>query len=207
MRHNYFEEGQYSTGGSAQSIEHNSIKEWSDWSLKPHTEAEIREKCLTDYNNVCFSYVCGTSKMSEDFIEELMALSTGVLTKKNYDEMYEKVHQTVLEQNKVHGVQAEKWYIPEAETHLRVAREYNPDKIIRSSSISDRIDWFAICKNQTLSEGFMRRFYKQLSWREVALNQRLSSKFKEDFNKQLSEKNIKIGEHLATQNRARAASV
>ena len=40
------------------------IDEWGDWSLKRHSEDEIRDKVLSDYNNICFSYVC--EKKSDD---------------------------------------------------------------------------------------------------------------------------------------------
>lgn len=42
--------------------------------------------------------------MSCDFIEELMSLSTGILTKENYEEMYEKVHKTILNHKQINGV-------------------------------------------------------------------------------------------------------
>jgi hypothetical protein len=48
---------------------------WAEWSLTPHTEDEIREKVLTDYNNVCFAYVCEKSPMTKRFAEELAVLS------------------------------------------------------------------------------------------------------------------------------------
>lgn len=71
------------------------VDEWVNWSMTPHTEDEIREKVLTDYNNVCFSYVCEYSHMSADFIEELMALSLDMLTKDNYNEYIEDLKKAV----------------------------------------------------------------------------------------------------------------
>ena len=62
-----------------------SIEEWKNWSLTPHTPDEIREKILTDFENVCFSFVCATSKIPEEFMPEFMALSTGYIKKENYD--------------------------------------------------------------------------------------------------------------------------
>lgn len=96
----------YGCTGDAEQVA--SIREWATWSSVPHSEEEIREKCLTDFKNVCFTFLCEKSKMSCDFIEELMSLSTGILTKENYEEMYEKVHKTILNHNKVDGVQADK---------------------------------------------------------------------------------------------------
>lgn len=174
----------YGCTGDAQQVA--SIREWTTWSSVPHSEEEIREKCLTDFKNVCFTFLCEKSKMSCDFIEELMSLSTGILTKENYEEMYEKVHQTVLSHNRVDGVQADKWSIDEEDTQLKTPKESNSTKIINSSSVNDRIDWLAICRYQVLSEDFMRKFSKKLIWKEIKLHQKLSDSFKEEFRQQLS---------------------
>lgn len=124
--------------------------------------------------------------MSCDFIEELMSLSTGILTKENYEEMYEKVHRTVLSHNKVDGIDAEKWSIDEEDTQLKSVKESSSTKTISSTSVNDRIDWLAICRYQALSEDFMRKFNKKLIWREIRLHQKLSDSFMTDFKKQLS---------------------
>lgn len=124
--------------------------------------------------------------MSCDFIEELMPLSTGILTKENYEEMYEKVHQTILSNNKVDGVEAEKWSIDEENTQLKSVKESSSTKTISSTSVNDRIDWLAICRYQVLSEDFMRKFNNKLIWREIRLHQKLSDSFKKDFKEQLS---------------------
>lgn len=71
------------------------VDEWVTWSTTPHTEDEIREKVLTDYDNVCFSYVCEYSHMSADFIEELMALSLDMITKDNYYEYIDDLKKAV----------------------------------------------------------------------------------------------------------------
>ncbi len=174
----------YGCTGDAQQVA--SIREWATWSSVPHSEEEIREKRLTDFKNVCFTFLCEKSKMSCDFIEELMSLSTGVLTKENYEEMYEKVHRTVLSHNGVDEVQADKWSIDEEDTQLKSIKESSSTKTISSSSVNDRIDWLAICRYQVLTEDFMRKFNKKLIWREIKLHQKLSDSFKEDFKKQLS---------------------
>ena len=73
------------------------IDEWGDWSLKRHSEDEIRDKVLSDYNNICFSYVCEKSPMTKQFAEEFAVLSTGkqvgeniipYLKKSNYDKYF-----------------------------------------------------------------------------------------------------------------------
>ncbi len=81
-------------------------KTWK-WCLDPHTEDEIRERVLTDYNDICFNYLCSYSPMSEEFRKELAVLSLGktvvlpgsdgndgeiiivpYITKKNYKKVY-----------------------------------------------------------------------------------------------------------------------
>lgn len=133
--------------------------------------------------------------MSCDFIEELMVLSTGVLTKDNYDEMYDKVHALVLKDNGVNGITVEDWCIKESETHIKESELPNKsgkERYIQSNNIKDRINWRSICKYQRLTEEFMRKFSKSLVWQEVKLNQQLSKQFKEDFKDKLSCKSIKI---------------
>ena len=169
----------------------SNVREWSDWSLTPHTEDEIRDKCLNDFNNVCFTFLCSTSKMSCDFIEELMALSTGILTEENYSEMHDKVLATVLAKNGVKDVTAEKWSIPKSKTNLMTDGDNVKDNSVHSSSVNDRLDWIAICRNQRLSEDFMRKFKDKLSWKEVALNQKMSDAFKEEFSDQLTDRIIR----------------
>lgn len=72
------------------------ISEWINFSLTPHTEDKIREKILTDFNNVCFTYICGEQVLSEDFILELAALSTGLLDKENYARYIDYMKKAVM---------------------------------------------------------------------------------------------------------------
>ena len=74
------------------------------WCLSPHSEKEIEEKVLSDYQNICFNYICYHSPMSEGFHERLKILSIGYsvpdkenpssslllpyITKDNIDETY-----------------------------------------------------------------------------------------------------------------------
>lgn len=162
----------------------SDVHEWINWSLTKHTEDEIREKCLTDFNNVCFTFVCNTSKMSEEFIEELMVLSTGILTKENYADIYDKLHTTVLENAGVIPRKSERWYIDIHETAL--GYDSDKSKTISSTTILDRMDWAGISKNQKLSEDFIRKFSELLSWKEIRASQSLSKEFIEEFKHELS---------------------
>lgn len=193
MKHllNYLEPG--ICVGDAEQVA--NVREWSRWSLEPHTEDEIREKCLTDFNNVCFSFLCEKSKMSCEFIEELLALSTGILTKDNYDTMYDIVHATVLKDNGVDGIMVHDWCIKESETHIKeseIPNKSGKERYIQSKKVRDRLDWRSICRYQRLTEEFMRKFNKSLVWQEVKINQHLSKQFEEDFKDKLSCKCTKI---------------
>lgn len=81
---------------------------WGKWGLVPRTEEEIREKVLTDPENICFSFVVMRSSISEEFKEELRVLSisnprTGLpyLTKQNYSNLYKSMY--ALYQNVNYG--------------------------------------------------------------------------------------------------------
>lgn len=160
-----------------------SIKEWSNWSLTSHTEDEIREKCLTDFNNVCFTFVCEASKMSTEFIEELMTLSTGVLNKDNYDELYEKVHKTVLYNAGITKEKVPTWEV--SISNVKGAKgnnsPYYSEKTVASSQMIDRIDWSAISRYQKLDEAFMRKFQSVLNWKYIKHSQKMSIEFINEF--------------------------
>lgn len=173
----------------------NGINEWLKWAATPHTEEEIREKCLTDFHNVCFSFLCEHSQLSCDFIEELMLLSTGILTKENYFVMHDLVRDTVLSHNGVEGVSAEEWVIEESATHIKATEMSNKSggtRYIRSKNVNDRLDWFALCKYQKLTEEFMRKYNKCLNWTAVKSNQSYSNEFSDTFKKELSGRSKKI---------------
>lgn len=62
-----------------QEIIKANIKDWLEFSTKPRTEEEIRERILKDKENntetCCVSYICTFSKLSESFIEELTEIT------------------------------------------------------------------------------------------------------------------------------------
>lgn len=73
-----------------------NLEDWAKFSIASHTEDEIRQRILNSKGtgNMCYSYICKYSKMSESFIEELAVLSTGLIHKRNrYD--FTKVKQAL----------------------------------------------------------------------------------------------------------------
>ena len=130
--------------------EKTKVDLWAEWSLAPHTEDEIREKILTDFDGVCFTYLCGSQVLSEDFIVELMALSTGLLNKENYSQYINELKQAVLI--------AEGIKIGEIDYHKlpRISSPGSQDK--RRQALIDRLDWVALFEKQTLSPEFRAKF-------------------------------------------------
>ena len=130
--------------------EKTKVDLWAEWSLAPHTEDEIREKILTDFDGVCFTYLCGSQVLSEDFIVELMALSTGLLNKENYSQYINELKQAVLI--------AEGIKIGEIDYHKlpKISAPGGQDK--RRQALIDRLDWVALFEKQTLSPEFRAKF-------------------------------------------------
>lgn len=136
----------------------SQLDEWRDWNTTPRTEDEIREMCLTNFDFVCFTYICGYSQLSADFIEELMVLSTGLLTKDNYDEYYETVKDALMIQ----------MGIEEGEIDFsKLPIKYNSDNRKKSDTcllLSERLDWGYIKSIQKdLPTWFRLKYHKQLN--------------------------------------------
>lgn len=130
--------------------EKTKVDLWAEWSLTPHTEDEIREKILTDYDGVCFSYLCGSSKLSETFIIELMALSTGLLNKENYQLCIDEMKKAVLIADGIERGEICYYKLPYISSPGSKAK--------KQQSLIDHLDWSKIFKYQTLSPEFRIKF-------------------------------------------------
>lgn len=131
----------------------SDVSEWSTFSRTAHTEEEIREKILTDFNNVCFSYLCSCQKLSEEFIPELAALSTGLLNKNNYDRYIDYLKQAVMI---TEGVMEGAYDLS------RLPRNRNITRVNVAGMTTDRLDWKAIAGNQALSPEFQEKYHELL---------------------------------------------
>lgn len=58
---------------------------WIEYSMSPHSEEELRDKLLGSLSDICVSYVCRYSLISEEFIFEFTGLTTGLFNKGTYD--------------------------------------------------------------------------------------------------------------------------
>lgn len=130
--------------------EKTKVDLWAEWSLAPHTEDEIREKILTDFDGVCFTYLCGTQVLSEDFIVELMALSTGLLNKENYRQYIKELEQAVLIAVGIENGKIDYHKLP------KISAAGSRDK--KRQALIDRLDWEALFTKQALSPEFRTKF-------------------------------------------------
>ncbi|MBO5386939.1 MAG: hypothetical protein J6A59_02175 [Lachnospiraceae bacterium] len=141
------------------------ISEWIRWSTTPHTEEEIRDKALSDYDNICFSYVCKYSDMSADFLEEFMALSTGLLNYINYEECLQDV-MTAVQSNMgvIPAVDITKLNIPT----ITVVRDTTGEHVEPGyNNLKDKIDWVYISQKTNLPQWFRLKYVNQLKDAEL----------------------------------------
>lgn len=127
----------------------SNVTNWATYFNTPRTEEEIRDKCLSDYNGVCFTYLCEKQKLREEFIPELMALSTGLLNKDNYPRYLEPVMKATLI---IAGVEDGDIDF----TPLPFASERGQKALL--STLGDRLDWPALRRSQNFSREFRRKF-------------------------------------------------
>lgn len=146
-------------GVDAPAYEHlHGIQRWVTFSTFPRSEKEIKHELLNNFEDVCTLYVLEFSRMSEDFLEEFMVLSTGLLNEQNYDQSYETVKK-LLEYKYTYGNKH-----PIRETIINTSGKA---EVISSESVCDRIHWGELSRNQTFSMKFAMKYYKWLDLREL----------------------------------------
>ena len=137
------------------------VKDWLDFSLNERTEEEIKDKMLEDPDSVCISYVCKFSNLSSEFIEDMMALSTGIFTKETFTKenkdivlsMLDRIYDNYSRDMKVTKIPMED-----------LISELSPDlrKRVPTNGIRDRMDWYYIKKYQHLDHWFIEKYQKML---------------------------------------------
>ena len=130
----------------------SGVERWLVFSSNPRTEAEIEEELLTRPDDVCLSYVCTSSKMSTEFIERLIVLSTGALTKENLDKDFKTVEDLLKYKYSKTEDMAHK------SVTLHRLNENNLPMVIDSKTLDDRIDWKAITMYQKLNNDFILKY-------------------------------------------------
>ena len=147
---------------------HSDISEWKEFSMTPHTCDELRKKIMTDYDNVCFSYICHYSELPEEFIPELAALSTGMLTEDNYDIYLDQVIKAVMINNHIEQGKIDLKKLPKLPP-LPEGKSKKGDKETSLPTVygdfvfRDRLDWASISRYQKLSPAFRKKYDKLLN--------------------------------------------
>ena len=132
---------------------------WATWSMKEHSEDELRNAILYNPEDVCISYICRYSTLSEEFIEELICLSTGVFghrpdlyTAKNRETLKQImfIEPTIARTAYVNDIDL-KNVEPEDKAFIKHLKSL-------SGNIRSKIDWWQIANYQKLSDDFKKRF-------------------------------------------------
>lgn len=127
----------------------SNVTEWSTYFNTPRTEEEIREKCLTDYDNVCFTYMCEKQRIREEFIPELMALSTGLLNKYNYSKYLEPLEHAAMI---IAGVE-------DGEIRKDIFMSVGSHNLkMTMNMLADHLDWPALKRTQHFSKEFQEKY-------------------------------------------------
>jgi len=144
---------------SSDPISRDSVRNWLDFSMRPRTEDEIREMILNNPNNVCYSYICMKSRLSESFIKELRVLSTELFNKETYTQENFELIKEALD-------------IPELKDRCSYIKNLYMNDIIpedmkgRINSnmvVRDRLDWRNIIKYQHITPMFAKLFNREIN--------------------------------------------
>lgn len=150
---------------------------WASFSMRENTEADIEYMIIHEPNNICISYVCRYSKLSEAFIERMIALTTGVVcgvtTEDNIKELQAAMIDYMLSDDPDYKGRIVNMTVCNKLTDWDVK-----DIDVEVSSLKDKIDWQYISVYQKLSEEFILKWLNYLDHRLLLNNQVLSDKVK-----------------------------
>lgn len=188
----------------------SKITKWVEWSMTPHSFDEIREKCLTDFNGVCFTYLCSKSYISEENFFEFAALSTGLINKDNYNEAIDTVINAIKFMYgiiDIKGVNIDNYiYLTNS---VNIDREERINIVKKNKIISkinnenetaddiqkyfrqiifDRVNWSELCANNNFSEHFLEQFAEYIDWKSLPNNREYSAEFYDKFKNKLTVK-------------------
>ena len=144
------------------------IKDWSDFSLNPQREKDIRRRVLLNISekvdSCCVSYICRYSKLSEPFIKELMFITSPLFSFDLYNEKYINITanfysciynlRTMDEFNTYLDKQNPDEYYIDKLTNL-VLRYTRTDDI---DLINNRVDWNNIIHYQQTRKEFLKKY-------------------------------------------------
>ena len=164
-----------------------SIRDWLNFSISPQEEETIERMAIKDIDSLCYSFICRYSKLSENFIERLLALTTGVLNEKSTDEEISKLTDLMVKVK----TSEDKSYNPEITLTSKVTllkdktKKKSPDNMevkyesrsYKVRNLPDRLDWVYISRFQQLSNNFLKKYAKYLSYRDLLAYESLDHDF------------------------------
>lgn len=184
--------------------EKDSVQRWVEWSMTPHTPEEIREKILTNPDEVCFTFLCRYSKMPVEFIEELFVLSSLWLNKSNYELHYEDIKKFMFAKYEVGEnndnidvvtikCTEEKWD--------KLKNKYSSydkipliTKILQKTDVNEKIDWLYITTYQSLTKEFVLKFEKYVRWNLMEPQNDITADLIAEYRKKYSSAGVKSKE-------------
>lgn len=139
------------------------LKDWLDFSLFPQSELEIRKRAVNDAlyktHSLCYSYVCRFSKLSEDFIEDLMFITSPFYeidydNKENRNFIVDLIDLDITTKSQLEKaiVKLSKFRSVDS----RMLSKFHGNRKIKNVA-ADRLDWFYLYKFQNLSEAFIMK--------------------------------------------------
>lgn len=151
---------------------------WSKFSMEPHTEEELEARMLENIDSLCVSYVCRFSKLSEKFIERMLALTTGVLNPSSSEDDIQRLVDFMV--TKLTDKSKSKEYKNiTLNTMLNVDKDVYLEKPVKFQKdvLNDRVDWVYIARYQELSNEFIMKYADYLDCRDLSANENVDLEF------------------------------
>lgn len=160
------------------------VGEWIRFSTSNQKEKDIEYRILNEPDLICIAYVCKFSRLSEEFIERMIVLTSGLICNENIEE-YDDVKE--LCDAKYRGdYDLTKTINKYTWDSRKQTFEY---KVCECSArdVNDKIDWLYIAQYQKLSDEFIRKYINVLPKQVLLANQNMSMTLRAELVKQQSE--------------------
>lgn len=152
-----------------------SVEKWREFSMTPQKESDIENMLINEPNNICMTYVCRYSRLSEEFIERLIALTSGVICGVTTEEQIKNLQDAMIEYMLSDDEDFEGRAVDITMCNKQTDWEVKTVSV-KPEDVRDKLDWKYISIYQKLSEDFVFRWLKYLDTRLVLNNQKLSSR-------------------------------
>lgn len=157
----------------SQEVHKSNIEGWLNFSMNQQLEKDIEQYAIYRPYDICISYVCRYSQMTEKFIERLIALSVDVVCRYTTEEEIEALQQAMIE--KITSKNPNKFHKTVTLTTCNKQSGFKPFTAdFDVNKLQDRIDWTYISVYQILSDEFVLKYLNVLKPDLILNNQRLS---------------------------------